>query len=255
MPDIKEVLARTREQVKRLYEVGREIPLTDEITLWVKKLTPAEDKEAISHSYGPRAKILSLLGASKDDSGLLEFIDTMESLGLGEREAQVNFLIAQDVQKAMQSQEYKIAAEKEWSENDYLITLQAAWNDGIQDRYNLDNEDEEAARIFNELKRYTEQVQKAVERDREDLYDRMNDKSDAELQDKILKLFIEHAAGNAQMVEYHAWCIYLATRLKDDHSVKFFESRDEVDTYGEEFYEKLLQTYLELTIDSLEGKD
>ena len=255
MSDIMEVLARTREQVKRIYEVGKEVPLTDELTLWIQKLTPAEDKEAVSHSYGPRAAILSLLHADDDDAGLLEFIDTMRQLGLDDREAQINFLIAQDVNRAMESNEYKIAAEKEWSENDYLITLQESWNDGLKGRYDLDNEDEEAARIFKELKRYTEQVQKAVDHDRQDLYDRMSDKTDAELQRKVAKMFIEHAAGQAQIAEYHAWCIFLATRLPQDHSVRFFESRESVETYGAELYPQLLEAYLELAIGSIEGKD
>lgn len=255
MSDINEVLARVRQQVKRIYEVGKEVPLTDDLTLWIQKLTPAEEKEAVSHSYVPRAKILSLLNADPDDAGLLEFIDTMEQLGLSDRETQINFLISQDVQRAQISQEFKIAAEKEWSENDYLLTLQGAWNDGVKDKYDLDNNDEEGARIFKELKRYTEQVQKAVEHERQNLYDLMSDKSDEELQKRIVKMFVEHAAGQAQITEYHAWAIYMATRLVEDHNVRFFESRDEVETYGKELYPKLLDAFLELSIDGLEGKD
>lgn len=250
-----EILAQTRAKVKRLYEVGKEVPLTDDLTLWIQKLTEAEEKEALNHSYAPRAKVLSLLKADPDDSGLLEFLDTMERLGLSGKDTQINFLINQDVQKAALSRQSEIAAEKEWSDNDYLITLQEAWNDGVQDTYNLNNEDEEAARIFKELKRYTEQVAKAVEADRVDLYDRMSDKSDAEIQSKIVKLLIEHAAGQAQLNEYHAWAIYLATRLVEDHSVRFFESRESVGTYGTELYPKLLEEYLLLSIDSQEGKE
>ena len=252
---IEDILAKTREQVKRIYEVGKEVPLTEDLTLWIQKLTQAEEKEALQHSYKPRAAILSLLKADSDDPGLLEFADTLERWGLDSKDAQVNFLITPDVQKAQASQESKIAAEKEWSDNDYLISLQEAWNDGLDEKLALDPEDEEARRVFKELKRYTEQVTNAVEVDRVDLYEVMDLKSEQEIEDKVIKMLVEHAAGQAQLNEFHAWAIYFATRLVEDHDVHFFGTREDIDGYGASLYPRLLEEYMLLSLDSIEGKE
>lgn len=252
---IEDILAKTRAQVKRIYEVGKEVPLGEDLTLWLQKLTPAEEKEALEHSYKPRAGILSLLKADPDEPGLLEFKDTLERWGLDTKEAQVNFLITPDVQKAQASQESKIASQKEWSENDYLITLQSAWNDGLDEKLALNPDDEEASRVFKELKRYTEQVATAVEVDRVDLFERMDIKSETEIEDKVVKMLIEHAAGQAQLNEFHAWAIYFATRLVEDHDVHFFGAREDIDGYGASLYPRLLEEYMLLSLDSIEGKE
>jgi len=250
-----DVLARKRAQIKKLYEVGQNITVSDDVLLWLQKLSPLEEKEAVSKSYKPRAAILALLKTTPDDPAILEFTDTMDRIGLDSREARISFLIAPDVQKEMLSCEARIGAEKEWDDNDYLKSLQGAWTDGLSDKWALDQDDPEASRVYKELRRYTDQVEAAVEIRRADLYDRMNDKDDDDIIRRTVKVLVEHAAGAAQVDEYNAWAIFFATRLDEDHDVRFFDSRDDVEAYGGDLYSTLLTKYIEMVTDDLEGKD
>jgi len=252
----KKIIAPARERLKKLYEVGKPVTFTDdegEFSVWLQKITPFQEKQAIESSYAPRAATLALL-KNEDDPARLAFMDTLEQWGLDDKEAQVNFLITPDVQKAERSIQLEIASHKEWADDDYLISLQAAWNEGLDEKFALDPEDIEASRVFAELKRYTEEVEFQLQEEREVLFDVKNAKSEESLLRDVLRMLVEHQAGQDQMAEYHKWEIYFATRLEEDHNEFFFQNRQEVDEWPE-LYSRLLEEYIKMTVDSIEGKD
>lgn len=255
---MKNVIAPQRERLKRLYQIGVDVPFEDDegsFSVWLQKIVPAENKEAVAHSYKSRAKTLTLLKADPDDADLIAFTDALPDWGLDTREARVRFLITDDLQKAQKSIEEKIAYDSEWSENDYLVTLQEAWNDGLKEKFALDPEHDEAKRVFVELKRYTEEVNKLVEIEEQELFDAMDENSDETILQRTIKVLIEYQAGMDQTAEYHKWVIYFAARNPENHDERYFESREDLETYPPEIFSKLLEEYILLALDQSEGKD
>ena len=257
MADKKVVIAPLKERLKKLYEVGKLVTFTDEagdFSIWLQKISPIQDKEAGRASLAPRAKVLALL-KEKDNPERLMYDDLLESWGLSDRDSRIRFIISPEIQKAQLTAEAQVAAEKDWSENDYLDSLQEAWNSGLRERYSEDPNDEEACKVYDILLRYTEQVEKLVNKEIEELSEAYASRDDGYIKDKLIDLLIEHRAGQEQLAEYNQWLVYYAARNHENNDEFFFDNKDEPLELGKELYARLLEEYNEMTIDPIEGKD
>jgi len=222
--------------------------------VWLQKINSWQDRDAIQKSKIVRAPIIALI-KDKENPDRLAYIDLLSEWSFDEKESQIQFLISPKVQQARESAEARIAFEDVWAKDDYLITLQEAWINGMDEQYALDPEDKEAGRIYKELPRHTDQVNSAVEHEARQYVLDVEDKSDEDIQEQVLVKLIEHEADVVQMAEYRNWCVYYATRTVEDHDILFFEDRTEIDFLDQKVFNRLLEKYLELEIESLEGKD
>ena len=83
----------------------------------------------------------------------------------------------------------------------------------------------------------------------------LQEKDDAVIEEQVINLLIDAEADAAQMAEFRKWQIFYATRTVEDHDVQFFEFKQEADTVAPKVYERLLETYIDISIDGMEGKD
>jgi len=253
------IIAPKERRLSDLYVTGAEVIFEEEsdnpIVLWVQKLTPAETQEAVNRSRPAKSKITSIKRLPDDASERLLYFDQMDEYGLYEDRDKIQFLIQPKLNQYAISAEARIADEKEWSEDDYLIGLQTAWNDEMKNRYAVDPEDAEAKRVYDELFKYSKQVQAEIDAEEKELIYEIQDLTTEELDRKVINKLIEDHGDSALIDEFRKQQLFFATRLGSDHSVRYFRSREEVDQCQTPVYNKLVLTLIEISVDSFEGKE
>ena len=125
-------------------------------------------RQAVNRSRPAKSRITSIKRLPDDASERMLYFDQMDEYGIYTTDEMIAFLIQPKLNQYALSAEARVADEKEWSEDDYLTGLQNAWNEGLKDTYAADPEDADAARVFGELRKYTDQVQA------EDVYKRQS---------------------------------------------------------------------------------
>jgi hypothetical protein len=121
-----EVIAPTRRRLTDLYVTGQEVKLNDgtegedDIVVWLSKISPIEQRDAADKATGARAKILAVKNTELHSERRLQYEDQVLDLGLISRQDWIDFLSINDLQEAELSNQERIAAEDEWSKNDYL---------------------------------------------------------------------------------------------------------------------------------------
>ena len=251
------VISPSRKRLMNLYMIGKEVTFEDEsgeFSVWLQKINPWQEREAIAKSKIVRAPIMALK-RDRLDPDRVQYTDLLVDWGMDNKDAQIAFLISPKVQQARDSAEAKIAFEDQWAKDDYLITLQEAWNSGMADVFALDPEDKEASRIYGELRRYTDQVDAEVEYEANEYALDMQDKDEAKIEQDVLDILIDAEADALQMAEFRRWQMFYAVRNPDDHDALFFEGREDVDVIDPKIFIRLLEEYSEMTVDGLEGKD
>lgn len=258
----KNVIAPKRRRLTDLYVVGKEVEFDDgvegeePIKVWISKISPLENRDSADTASSVRAKILSLKNAPDADQRLLSvYREQLEDLGVQDHDSMVEFLISPKVQEAFLSAEARLAEEEPWSTDDYLKSLQSAWNEGLSEKYALNDEDEEALRVYGELKRFTELVIAEVEEEKENLAAEYENESHDDLYALCLERTIDAEADFAWVNEFSRWQIFYAVRDPDDHKKRYFEFKEEVDALDPQVLNTLLAEYRELTVDPQEGKD
>jgi hypothetical protein len=255
-----EVIAPTRRRLTDLYVTGQEVKLNDgtegedDIVVWLSKISPIEQRDAADKATGARAKILAVKNTELHSERRLQYEDQVLDLGLIGRQDWIDFLSINDLQEAELSNQERIASEDEWSKNDYLDALQKAWNEGLRETFEKDENDEEAKRVYDELKRFTELVIEATESDKEHIVVKYEGKSDDELLTSVIDKIIEAESDFAWMNEFSRWQLFYAVREPNAHKVRYFVDKGEVDALDIRIINILLDAYREMTVDPQEGK-
>lgn len=258
----KEVIAPTRRRLSDLYVIGKEVVFDDgtegeePIKVWLSKLSPIQQRDAADSATGSRAKLLALKNNPEADTNRIAvFREQLEDLGVKDRDSMIEFLIGPKLQEAYMSAESRLGSEGKWAEDDFLDSLQKAWNDGLADDYAVDNENEEALRVYTLLVEFTDEVNEAVEEDKEDLRLEFSHLSDEDLAAKVMDRAIDAEADFAWVNEFSRWQVFYAVRYEDNHKEQYFELREEVDGLDPKVLNTLLSEYNQMTADPIEGKD
>lgn len=230
-------------------------------SVFVKKLNTAESAEAVRMASAARATVLA---ARKDESSDL-FISAVDEIDGMTREEIVDFLISEDLSKKTDSIKAEEASEDEWSKDDYLQGLNDAWDGGLGEVWlkTATAEEgteplaqaEEAARVYAELKRFQDRITTQITSTADYLRRDYEDVSMEVMQPKAVQRLIKVRGDIAWLDEYRKAEVYLATRDPENHRVKYFETRAEVDELELPILLNLLRTLSELAVDAQEGKD
>jgi hypothetical protein len=255
-----EVIAPVKRRLSDLFVMGEEVTFDDGdgdgISVWVQKLTPAETQLAVEKSRPSKTKIISIKKLPDDHHLKLRYLDELESSGIEDKIDFIKFLIRPKLEEARLSAQERIAAEDEWSKDDYLSGLQEAWNDELQAKWvKSDDDSEEANRVYDELKRYTDQVIKEVESAEQELINELDDLSLEALQKRAVNRLIETHGDNVLIAEFRKQQLYYSVREADSHKTRYFDNIEEIDTLPEVIHTRLLTVYSELAVDSFEGKE
>lgn len=244
-----------RRRLSDLYVVGKEITFDDgqgaPITIWLQKINSVEHDSCMRRAAAARAAHL----ASRKNKESEEYKAIYgEVTDFANRETLIDLIIREELSQRRLRIEAEIGAEAEWSDDEYLQGLYDSWNDGLKDDYARNPDDPEAKRVFEELKRFTMAVEKAVEGERKALLKDYESTSEEELHERAVEFFIKHTASTAFMDEYDLQQIYYATRLPEKHTQRYFETIDEIRALASEVKEKLFEEYRNLTVGVVEGK-
>jgi len=253
-----DVVAPKRRRLGDLYMVGKTLELNDDsdgdpIEVYLQKISPIEQRDAADFATKARAAVLSMKHAPDEEKVLYE--DQLGDMSLDTREDFIDFLASSRIDELRLSAEQRIAADDEWAKDDYLNSLQQAWNDGVRDTWITTDDDAEANRIYEELKRYTDEVDKALDVDKQDIYSEFDLIETDELKSKVINKIIEMEADFAWMNEFSFYQAFYATRLPDNHDERYFESVDEVKCLDTRILAEIISVYRDMTVEGVEGKD
>jgi hypothetical protein len=255
-----EIIAPKRRRLSDLYIVGREMSFNDgedeePVKIWLSKISPIEQRDAADQATKVRGKILALKHSPDAVNERLLYEDQFNDLGLSSRDEIIAFVAASKIQEAMTSNEHRIAAEDAWTNENYLKSLQDAWNDGLSEAWVKDPDDDpEAARVYAELKRFAEEVDAATADDKANIIAEFDHVSDEELRSRAVDKIIEAEADFAWLNEFSFYQIFYAVREIDDHKKRYFDNVNEVKGIDTSIVTELVSTYREMTVEGVEGK-
>lgn len=238
-----------------LYVLGRDLTFDDgqgePITVYLRKMSPVDQENAMRRANAARARQVSAYRKKESD----DFADLLsQAMDMGGKEQLVEFLIAAKLVSYRNAREAELADDDEWSKEGYLQGLYDAWKGGLDRTYALTPEDEEAKRVFDEIKRFTDQVDEHVEEHRRHLSSVYEAYSTADLQENVADELAVMAGDTAWIREFRRTEIWLSTRLPEDHRKLYFESREEVDELPFQVYNRLVEELRQLNVEPMEGK-
>lgn len=254
------VIAPQRKRLEDLYVFGKEVEVKDPEgnfeKVWIQKLSPTEEKDALRPARALRSQISMVKRLPHDHPDFLDYMYLLEDYGVSSREDQATLVMQQKLEETRASIELRVAGEDKWAEEDYLIGLQEAWVDGLRERYILNPEDEEAKKVFKVLQEYTDEVMDEFGPERDGLLSEFDHLSDEELREKATETFIDREAQSEMMEEFRHQRVYLATRDADNHDELYFSSVDAVRRLDREnVFNKLEDALEDVTVGIMEGKD
>lgn len=242
-----------------LWVVGREVVLDDgqgePIKVWMQKNSPTEAAEINRRCDAQRARVLS--ARDDPDGDAWKAIETaVAEYALGKKEPIVDFLLIDEREKVRRTNEAKIAAEEEWSKDNYLQGLYDAWIEGgMEKRWLKEPDDPEAFQVKEALDRYSTQVREAVEEEVELMRQAMLANSQQELEERMKFRLLDQEANQEWVKELYSCQLFYAVRDPENKRERYFESRQEVDLLSQQCFSTLFEAYQNLEVDVMEGKD
>jgi len=246
-----------------LYVTGTEVRFEDDeggpdIVVWLKKLQPFEMEQAMARANQHRARVLAIRHLPADHPEVLAL--RMELEDNFTREDMIAFVSAKERNEAAKSAESKISFEDAWAKDDYLKGLQESWVDELETHYFSDEHPDkhnDAVRVFEELKRFKDQVD--VEYDKLDkrILREYGEKSQAEIEDLAFERLLEMRGDMKWLEEFRYSEIWLATRCgpkPPERNEKYFQSRDEINELQPTIYNRLRDAYDDISVHPEEGK-
>lgn len=248
-----------KRRLEDLYVRGRDLTIGDgggdPVLVWIQKMNPLEHEKSIRKAGAAKARVL-MAARDKDSEEWQEaFSDVAD---IGDRTALIDYLISDDVAKFQDAKEAELSFADEWAKDGYLQGLRDSWDDPdnpLSKAYHLDSENEEARRVFLELKRFTDQVQEEVQPEIERLRRDYEQTDEETLHDRALRRFVELRSGLAWLREYRNCEVYFSVREPDDHRKYYFTAREQVDGLAPQVFAQISMAYQELVVDVTEGKD
>lgn len=243
-----------RRRLGDLYVVGKEVSFDDgegePIVVYVRKLNPVDQEVALKRSNAARARAESVKSDPEGD----DYQTQWNAVADYQREDLITYLVENERAKRQVIVEAEVAAEPEWDENSRLEGLQDAWRDGLDAVYAADPEDPEASRVFKEMSKYVEQVDHIVAGEMENKRLDLETMDDDALRSLVFDQFISLQGSLAWLNEYRRCEVWLSV-YEADKRTPYFEDRDEVNRLSSVVFNRLSETYQDISVDPIEGKD
>lgn len=245
-----------------LYRRGKNVTITDpgtgvEVEFYLKKLNPLEAKQARDKGNASRARVLMKRKDPESDVYLAAYSEAYDQ----PRESRIDDILGMKVlQKRQQVEaEVEMTEDSEWAKDGYLSGLRESWDDELRDQFvdpEIENEDkEDAVRVFGELQRFGDEVEKVLKHEIAALRRPYEAMSDDELLEKTIETQFEQMGFAAWLDTYHSYRVLLSVRDKDDHSKKVFKHLTEVQELETPVFNTLIDEYSQLEATDMQVKD
>lgn len=226
-----------------------------DIPVWISKISQLEERECGNKASRARGALQAIARQPLDHSDWDEYKFRISDYDMDGRDTQILFLISTELDEFKLSAREKLASADEWAKDDYLISLEQAWEASLREAFIQDATDPEAKRVFDALKKFMEEIEKESEAEKINLIESYYDDTDEEVLHKTLKKLVEIESNISFVNEFRNWQVYYSVRDIDDHSERYFESREDLDTIDDIILNDLKDAFLMLSVDSIEGKD
>jgi hypothetical protein len=246
-------MALTR-KLSDLFVVGKEVTVEDgkgePVTLYLRKTTPLEAEEMFRAANAAKSRML----ASKTDPESLLFQVISDRCEKATKEEIIEDLVLIETERKRLVIEAEVEAEERWSKDDYLQGLHDAWEGGLKEKHFTDPDDE-SKRVYSEMEEFNAQVEVRIEREKASIEKDLKSMGIQKLRDRFFDEQFDRQGDSAWVTEYRKQELYFAVRDPDDHSIKAFETPDEVNDSQPKLIQRLREEYASLAVDVLEGKD
>lgn len=242
-----------KRKLSDLYVKGKTVTLDDgkgEVEVYLQKIMPVDMETAFREANAAKATAMSL--RSDPDSVMFQYI--VGRCNAATTEDMVKQLADLEVLRKRRIIEAELESEDKWSKDDYLQGLHDAWESKLKEIHHTEPT-EESEQVWKEMEAFNEELEKRIERERESILKDLESDNRDKIEDKFFDALMEQQAEITWFKEYRRQELYYAVRDPEDHSVKAFESPEEIDQVAPELIEKLAEAYAEISIDVTEGKD
>lgn len=243
-----------RRRLQDLYITGKAMSFDDgqgeAVSVYLRKLNPVEHETAMRRANAARSRTLSIKATPESD----DYQDLYSTVVDFDREGLFLYLVEDEKLARAGAIEAELGADEEWSKDDYLEGLRDAWEDKLKEVWASNKEEPEAARVWGELNRFNNAVNKQITGVAADFALGLEDRSDEALRQMVLDKFLTVRASLAWLTEYRRCEVWLATR-EMDKKTRVFKERDEVDDLPLEVYQGLADAYREMATEPTEGKE
>lgn len=258
MSDTPQMVPRER-RLTDLYRRGKEVTVGDDegaIKVYISKISQLENKKAVEKAQAARVRHLRLLHAPKDDPGRAPYEDQLYAFGLDNIEDLILLANTEKIQEETLAILSRLSQEEgsEWAKDGYLESLREAWNGGMQEAFQVDPENEEAAEIANELLRFEQEVEEEVELVRRQIIEAQSSRPTQELIYEATNRVIEAESNSIWAEEFNRWRLFYAVRYNDNRDERYFLNRQEIDALDDEIYEILWDHFNDITTNVPEAK-
>ncbi len=240
-----------------LYKLGEDFTITEgdaSVTVYLQKMNSIQQQKAQRKANAARANVLAMQRDENSEQRAeyeTGFVDQFPT-----QVERVQFLVADRVVKERPKSEAKIANSDKWVEDDYLQGLQESWNDELSDLWvSEDTRTEESARVYDELKKYLDEVEEDLKPTVKSAEKEFEAKSEGELHKLVVDRQLRAESDMAWLNEYRMHEVFYSTRQVDDRNKFYFGSRNELDFLPNLVVQQLMQAITELTVDVAEGKE
>lgn len=254
-----EINVPVKRRLTDLYQAGKEVTIGDgddenTVTVYIAKINDLDHKHAFEKSSAARAKHLVMLH-DKNDPGRAFYAEQLTMFEATSADNLINLIIQPKMAEAELSIEARLAAEDQWTENNYLESLRESWSTKLEDVFLLDPEDEDASRVHKELMRFAQSVEDDLQAERKELVETYQGRPYAELLELAIDRLIDIDSSTAWVDAYNRWRVFYSVRDPDNHKERYFVSRDEVDELDQVVLNQLIDHYESIAVPVAEGKD
>lgn len=222
----------------------------------VRKINDVQKEHARRRANAKQA-LLRRAKNLHDSEEFLEQLNQVQDLFADNREHLVSVIADEHVRQETPMVEARVifGEGSEWAEDDYLQSLNELWANEMQDRWVRDPDDEEAAKVKDELERYLLQVENELDEMRVRVSDEWASVNVDQLQSKVAEILLERRASAVWGQEFIAARTFYSVRNADNSKELYFETIDDVLGLDERVLNPLTEAYEKISVDPVEGKD
>ena len=226
--------------------------------VWIQRLSVDDAEEVFKRANAAKGIVLATM---KDpDSELARSIDAQ--IFEWDEKMLIDFLVIMYMaeREPIISAQHAYEEDSEWAKDDYLDSLRLSWigageTEGLREEYARNPENVDAANVLAELTRFVDEVEKIVAQVTDRKRSEFRQDHEDDLRRRVREELVKGESERAFARELHDCQIWIATRKVEDHTVREFDRRADIDLLDEEIRKSLVEGYRRVAIPSLEGKD